>query len=90
MRKLAYTVARAFIGDDLADQLKFPQAKTRGIIKQMWLHTQLQRFNRRLVPGRLRADRFNNFAGMIEVSVYDDAISYRLPDHVYSEQSKRW
>ena len=90
LRKLAYTVARAFIGDDLADQLKFPQAKTRGIIKQMWLHTQLQRFRRRLVPGRLRADRFNNLASMIEVCVYDDAISYRLPDHVYSEQSKRW
>ena len=41
LRKMAYTVARAFIADDLADQLKFPQAKTRGIIKQMWLHTKL-------------------------------------------------
>ncbi len=52
LRKLAYTVARAFIGGELADQLKFPPAKTRGIIKQMWLNTKLQRFKRRIVPGR--------------------------------------
>ena len=90
LRKLAYTVARAFIGDGLADQLRFPQAKTQGIIKQMWLNTKLQRVKRRLTPGRARADRFNNFTGLIQVSVYDDTISYRLPDHVYSEQSKRW
>ena len=90
MRKLAYTVARAFIGDELADQLKLPPAKTRGIIRQMWLNTKLRRFKRGLVPGQSRADRFNNFKSMVEVSVYDDSISYRLPDHVYSEQSKRW
>ena len=90
LRRLAYTVARAFIGDDLADQLKFPPAKTQGIIKQMWLNTKLQRFKRRLLPGRVRADRFNNFTGLVQVSVYDDSISYRMPDHVYSEQSKRW
>ena len=90
VRKLAYTVARAFIGDELADQLKFPPAKTRGIIKQMWLNTKLRRFKRGLVPGQSRADRFNNFKSMVEVSVYDDSISYRLPDHVYAEQSQRW
>jgi hypothetical protein len=90
LRKLAYTVARAFIGDELADQLKFPPAKTRGIIRQMWLNTKLRRFMRGLVAGQSRADRFNNFKSMVEVSVYDDSISYRLPDHVYSEQSERW
>ena len=90
VRKLAYTVARAFIGDELADQLKFPPANTRGIIGKMWLNTKLGRFKRGLVPGKSRADRFNNFSGLVEVSVYDDSISYRLPDHVYSEQSKRW
>ena len=90
LRKLAYTVARAFIGDELADQLKFPPSKTRGIIGKMWLNTKLRRFKRGLVPGQSRADRFNNFKSMVEVSVYDDSISYRLPDHVYSEQSKWW
>ena len=90
LRKLAYTVARAFIGDEPADQLKFPQAKTRGIIKQMWLNTKLQRFQRRFVPGRLRSDRLNNFRSLVEVSVYDEAISYKLPDHVYAEKSGRW
>ena len=90
LRKLAYTVARAFIGDELADQLKFPPAKTRGIIRQMWLNTKLRRFKRRLVPGQSQSDRLNNFNGLVEVSVYDDTISYRLPDHVYSEQSKSW
>ena len=89
LRKLAYTVARAFIGDELADQLKFPPAKTRGIIRQMWLNTKLRRFKRRLVPGQSQSDRLNNFKGLVDVSVYDDSISYRLPDHVYSEQSKR-
>ena len=90
LRMLAYTVSRAFIGDDLADKLKFPQGKTRGIIKQMWLNTQLQRIKRKLIPGQAQADRFSNFSGIVRVSVYDDTISYRLPDHVYSEQSKRW
>ena len=90
LRKLAHTVVRAFIRHDLADQLKFPQANTRGIIKLMWLRTQLQRINRVLIPGRLRTDWFRNFTKMIDVSVYDDTISYRMPDHVYSEESRRW
>ena len=75
LRNLAYTVARAFIGDELADQLKFPPAKTQGIIMKMCLNTKLQRFKRGLVPGQSRADRFNNFKSMVDVSVYDDSIS---------------
>ena len=90
LRTLAYTVARAFIGDELADQLKFPQAKTRGIIRMMWLNTKLRRFKRGLVPGQSKADRFHNFKSLVDVSVYDDSISYRLPDHVYAEKSDRW
>ena len=90
LRKMAYTVARAFIGDDLADQLKFPPAKTRGIIKQMWLNTKLKRFKRKVVPGKARRDRFNNFSNLVTVSVCDDYISYKLPDHAYSERSERW
>ena len=90
LRMLAYTVSRAFIGDDLADRLRFPPAKTQGIIKQMWLNIKIQRLKRRLLPGRAQADRFNNFTGLIQVSVYDESISYRLPDHVYSENSNLW
>ena len=47
-------------------------------------------FKRGLVPGQSQADRFNNFKNMVDVSVYDDSISYKLPDHVYSEQSRKW
>ena len=90
LRMLAYTVSRAFVGDDLADRLRFPPAKTQSIIKQMWLNTKIQRLKRRLLPGRAQADRFNNFTGLIQVSVFDESISYRLPDHVYSENSNLW
>ena len=90
LRKLAYTVARAFIGDDLADQLKFPRDKTRGIIKQMWLNTKLQCFKRKFVPGLASRDRFNNFSTLVSVSVYDEYISYKMPNHVYAEMSSRW
>ena len=45
----------------------------------------------KLVPGRDQEYNLNRFTGLLETSVFDEAgISYRLPDHVYAEESSKW
>ena len=37
------------------------------------------------------SDNFTNFTSLLEASAFDEAgISYRLPDHMYAEESSRW
>lgn len=90
LRKVAYAVSRDLVGDELADQLRFPSANTRWLMKGIWMRTQLQRLQRALIPGRARTVRLNNFQHISAVCLYDDSISYKMPDHVYAEESKRW
>ena len=45
----------------------------------------------RLFPSRARDSDFANFSQLFDVTNYDEeGISYRLPTHVYAEESKRW
>ena len=44
-----------------------------------------------LFPKRASKSSLNRFSGLLETSVFDEGgISYRLPDHVYAEQSSKW
>ena len=89
--KLAYTVSRALIGDDLADQLKYPRYRHGTLLFGVKLQTRLNYLIDSLFRGRSQRRRFDNFVYMMSAAAYDDAgISYRMPDHVYAERSDRW
>ena len=91
-RKLAhyvFRVSRALIGHQIADQLMFPRYPTFGVLWWFRMQNRYDDFMNRLFKGR---DRKNNkLSAMLGVSMVDEAgISYRLPDHVYAEESSRW
>lgn len=89
--KLAYTVSRALIGDEMADRLKYPRYRYGAILFGARMQTRLNNVFDRILGGRFRRRRFNNFSYLMSAAAYDQAgISYRLPDHVYAENSGRW
>ncbi|MCE2463667.1 MAG: DUF2236 domain-containing protein [Dehalococcoidia bacterium] len=86
VRNVIYPISRTLIGNDLADQLRFPPSRLPFPLFWFRLDRRIQQLRARLlreVP--------KNFSALLEASAYSDAgLSYRLPDHVYSEQSKQW
>ena len=89
--KLAYTVSRALIGDEMADQLKYPKYGYRALVFGARMQTRLNYVLDWLFPGRAQGRRLNNFAYLTSAAVYDPAgISYRLPDHIYDERAQNW
>ena len=49
----------------------------------------IESFKNKLNPNR--APENTNIATILDVSVFDDeGISYKLPDHIYAEQSSKW
>ena len=89
--KLAFSVSRALIGSELADSLRYPQYRTRGLLEEIWLHTRLTLIKSSLSKGTARKTRFNHFRYLTDAATYDqEGISLRLPDHVHSEESHRW
>ena len=89
--KLAFSVSRALIGSERADQLKFPKNRTWGLLEEVWLHTRLNLIKSMIFQKRARLTRFSHFQYLMNASIYDrGGISFRLPDHVHSEESHRW
>lgn len=83
----AYKVSRALIGNNLADQLKYPRVRSVGTLLNFRNLGRLRRVMGRSFP-KLVNNPYTYFTGLLEVSAYDEAgISYRLPDHVYAERS---
>ena len=83
-----YPISRALIGDELADELRFPRSRTRGILFQFRLLHSLRKLRARILRHALEAD---NFGALIALSAFDEAgLSYHLPDHAFSEYSGHW
>ena len=82
---LAYRLSRALIGNRLADQFQFPKTSTLGTLWSYRMKQRLQRFltNKQV----LRSD---NFSQLLKISVYDDGLSYKMPNHVYTSKSIKW
>ena len=93
-RKLAryvFAVSRALIGNQLADQLMYPPGSTLGVLPIFRLQERYKNVLARLAPRRAENSNFTRFTSLLEASMLAEAgISYRLPDHVYSEESSRW
>ncbi len=91
-RKLAGYIAeisRALIGDELAEQLMYPEKKSSGTLWRFRTLNRIESLRNRLVPNRARENV--NLTTILDVSMFDEeGISYKLPDHVYAEQSSQW
>ena len=91
-----YHVSRALIGKELAAQLHYPPEPARfatsfGVLAWFRLNEAYESLLHRLFPNRARESDFAKFTTLFDVSNYDEeGISYRLPTHVYAEESKRW
>tara|TARA_R110001592_G_scaffold206753_1_gene457471 strand:- start:2311 stop:3522 length:1212 start_codon:yes stop_codon:yes gene_type:complete len=89
-RRLAhkiYRISRAMIGDELADQLRYPAMTTIGTLAVLRLKNAAERILGRLFPAFGDRRRASQFQTMLAVSLYnDDGIRYRLPEHVYAER----
>lgn len=91
-----YHVSRALIGKELAAQLNYPRepplfATSFGVLAWFRLNEKYESLMHKLFPSRARESDFAKFTTLFDVSTYDEeGISYRLPTHVYAEESKRW
>ncbi|MXY55304.1 MAG: DUF2236 domain-containing protein [Gammaproteobacteria bacterium] len=86
MRKLAYRISRALIGNELAERLEFPRMPTAGVL----LGFRTKQWTKRLIRGdrRLRA---KNLTNLMAISAYDGPnATYRMPDHYRSSESTPW
>jgi len=84
-----FRTSRALMGNELADALDFPKQSTIGALGFVRMQRRFQilgaKFNRN------GSHSFNNFSGMMQRSVYDEAgISYRMPDAIKDTESSRW
>lgn len=89
--KLAYSVSRALIGDELADKLKYPKRNNRMLLAGVRTQARVDRAMGLFIPGYARRRRLSNFGYLVSAAAYDEAgISYEMPDHLYAERSTRW
>lgn len=93
-RKLAryvFSVSRALIGNELADALMYPAGSTFGVLPVFRLQERYKNILAKLAPQKAENSNHSRFTSLLEASLLSEAgISYRLPDHVYSEESARW
>ncbi len=91
LAKYVFSVSRALIGNDLADGLNYPPGSTLGVLEWFRIQAKYERILDRFVPRGMRNRNFSNFTSLLEASMFDAAgISYRMPDHVYAEESSKW
>ncbi len=91
LAKYLYGISRALIGNDLADRLNFPRSSTFGVLGWFRLQARTHRRMMKMFPKRIQNSNFANFTSMLDASMFDDeGITYRMPDHVYAEESSRW
>lgn len=85
-----YRTSRALMGNELADTLDFPKQSTVGALAFVRMQRKAKILYSKIMPRALPHD-FDNFAGMLQRSVYDDiGISYRMPDAIKDTASTPW
>ena len=89
IRKIIYPVSRGLIGNELADQLRFPTNRFPFPLLLYRIDKRIQKL-RSLLPWNDSADH-SDFATLLVASAYDAAgLTYRLPDHAHGERTSKW
>ncbi len=83
-----FSMSRALIGNELADQLRFDQSRRLGKISFFRAQIRYNRIMGKLFPNRLIKN--NAMAGLFDVAHYQDDLAYHLPDTVHAEHSSNW
>ena len=97
LAKYVYRVSRGLLEKDTCEQLMYPPYSSFGVIG--WFRFQ-QRYGHifgkllsliKLLPITVQDSNYDRFTSLLETSVYDEeGIRYRLPDHVYAEESSQY
>jgi hypothetical protein len=84
-----YTVSRALIGEEMADQLRYPRTGGFGTLTLLRWRNRLDQALRRLIPAFDRRRRAGQFGRMLNLS-FDGGgeMSYRLPRHLHAERDR--
>ena len=91
MASYVFKVSRALIGNTLADQLKYPPDPSFGTLFIFRMQERYRRLLTKLGSKSEGNSNFTKFTSLLKASVLEETgISYRLPDHVYSEESSQW
>ena len=78
------------VGDPLADTLDYPKQSSFGVLALLRAQRRMRVILSKVLPGATPLV-LDNFAGMLQRSVYDDVgISYRMPDAVRDIDSSKW
>ncbi len=86
VNSVIYPVSRALIGNELADELRFPT--NRVPFPLLWFRADR---HIRGALARIRGGGPASFSTLLEASAYDDAgLTYQLPDHAHAERSGKW
>ena len=86
-----FRVSRALIGQELAEGLQFPKSRVFGVLPWFRTEIRLQRLVGRWIPRVGTKNNVSQFAGLLQICGREESeISYQMPDHVYSEESRSW
>ena len=89
-RKLAkkiYRISRALIGDERADQLRYPPGNSFGALALLRLGNHTDEFFQKYIPALANKRRLGQFKMMLDMSNYEkEGIKYRVPEKVHSER----
>ncbi len=84
--KYILTISRALIGDKLADQLRYRNSPSWGVLWKFRLLNKIESLLR-----FIKNEKNQNLNTILSVSNYDGSIvNLKLPDHMYDEQSSDW
>lgn len=86
-----YQMSRELIGDDMADDLKFPPARSIKLLPLVRLKNRAERISARLLPRiryRFSLGRFSQLLYVTDLGKLGH--SYSLPDTLLDDDSKEW
>ena len=83
-----YTISRALIGNEMADQLRYPKYRTTGVLQMKRLGSLMNRTVAKAIPSRAQARRLDNFSGIMSVAAYEkEGITYTVPEEIRGPRS---
>ena len=97
LAKYVYRISRGLLGDATCEQLMYPKYSSFGAVRWFRIQQRYGHILAKLLPlfkplqGRSEDSNYTRFTSLLDTSVYDDeGIRYKLPDHVYAEESSKW
>ena len=88
-----YRLSRSLLGDELADQLMFPESRTAGAgtLAYLRLRRRIQEIIDVFRWGKRPRQRARNFITLLHISMLKpDMITYRLPNRLHADAASWW